>query len=108
MIRKNLPKCCVNMPKTFDVHITTLDAELEFSVEVNTRLPVTLRSVIDSFTVYPLIKRATLSIYAVLFLSCRKIALERSYLISLCEPWVFAKHGTLVYNSSIRRASSLG
>lgn len=32
---KNLPKWCEKMPKTYDVRITTLDAELEFSVEVN-------------------------------------------------------------------------
>lgn len=32
---QNLPKWCENMPKTYDVRITTLDAELEFSVEVS-------------------------------------------------------------------------
>lgn len=58
------------MPKTYDVRITTLDAELEFSVEVSSKTQLLLyvvymASISVLFTVDSLFKRVNLINYAV-------------------------------------------
>lgn len=70
------------MPKTYDVRITTLDAELEFSVEVSSKTQLLLyvvymASISVLFTVDSLFKRVNLINYAV-FVSLSLSLLQRN------------------------------